>query len=131
MAQRYSKKREAILAVMRSTTEHPTAEWVYEKLKPDYPDLSLATVYRNIGEFCREGRAMSVGVVDGRERFDANVMNHGHFVCAECGTIIDTELDSAHLPQLCGDAAGSQVTRCEVTFRGICKKCVSAHSNNL
>ena len=43
----YSKKREAILAYLRSTDAHPTAECVYRQLKPSFPDLSLGTVYRN------------------------------------------------------------------------------------
>ena len=47
----YSKKREAILEKIRSTTSHPTAEWVYRELKEEHPDLSLGTVYRNIGLF--------------------------------------------------------------------------------
>ena len=46
-ATRYSPKREAILKCLRSTTCHPSAEWVYTQLKPQIPDLSLATVYRN------------------------------------------------------------------------------------
>ena len=40
-ATRYSKKREAILDVIRGTRVHPTAEWVYQTLKPTHPDLSL------------------------------------------------------------------------------------------
>ena len=41
---RYSPKRDAILQCLRSTTCHPSAEWVYSQLKPRIPDLSLATV---------------------------------------------------------------------------------------
>ena len=42
---KHSRKRDAILACLRSTTCHPTAEWVYQQLKPAIPDLSLGTVY--------------------------------------------------------------------------------------
>ena len=41
---RYSPKRDAILQCLRSTTCHPSAEWVYAQLKPRIPNLSLATV---------------------------------------------------------------------------------------
>ena len=47
-ATRYSKKREAILDVIRSSDAHPSAEWIYQALKPAHPDLSLGTVYRNL-----------------------------------------------------------------------------------
>ena len=43
-----SRKREAMLAALRATTEHPTAEMLYNTLKPEYPELSLGTVYRNL-----------------------------------------------------------------------------------
>ena len=48
---RHSKKRDAILTCLRQTKSHPTAEWIYQKLKPEYPNLSLGTVYRNLSEF--------------------------------------------------------------------------------
>ena len=47
-AQRFSKKREAILQVLRSTVCHPSAKWVFEQIQKQYPDISLATVYRNL-----------------------------------------------------------------------------------
>ena len=44
----FSRKRMAILNTLQETTLHPTADWVYARLKPRYPDLSLGTVYRNL-----------------------------------------------------------------------------------
>lgn len=69
---KHSRKRDAILACLRSTTCHPTAEWVYQQLKPAIPDLSLGTVYRNLSMFKDEGLVISVGTVGGLERFDGN-----------------------------------------------------------
>lgn len=68
---RYSKKREAILAAIQGTSCHPSAEWVYQQLRPLHPDLSLGTVYRNLTFFRERGLVQSVGVVQGQERFDA------------------------------------------------------------
>ena len=65
-ATRYSKKREAILDVIRGTDAHPSAEWIYQALKPAHPDLSLGTVYRNLLFFQRQGTIQSVGVVHGQ-----------------------------------------------------------------
>ena len=53
--QKKSRKRDAILACVCSTDTHPTAEWVYTQLKPDIPDLSLGTVYRNLGDVPARG----------------------------------------------------------------------------
>ena len=123
MQKRFSKKREAIYAALCSTDAHPTAEWVYEKVKPQFPDLSLATVYRNIGEFRREGRIHSVGVVEDHERFDADTSPHAHFVCDKCGEVLDVQYE-VPVPHLTGCAEGARVDREEITFRGLCKNCI-------
>ena len=36
--QNFSRKRQAILEALRNTKIHPTAEWVHQTLKNDYPD---------------------------------------------------------------------------------------------
>ena len=84
-----SKKRDAILACIRSTRRHPSAEWIYDRLKPEIPDLSRGTVYRNLRLFLEEGVVASVGVVGGLERFDGDVSPHAHFICQCCGEVID------------------------------------------
>ena len=120
----YSKKREAILAKIRSTTSHPTAEWVHRELKSDYPDLSLGTVYRNIGLFKEEGEIISVGTVAGQERFDGNVKPHAHFICGNCRAVIDIETPTVqpeaveHLRQM-----GYGVDRVDLTVYGACSAC--------
>lgn len=91
--QHYSKKREAILDAIRSTKSHPTADWVYLKLKPLYPDLSLGTVYRNISAFKNNGDIITVSNVNGQERYDGNTTPHSHFICTECFNVIDIDLD--------------------------------------
>ena len=58
--QNFSRKRQAILEALRNTKIHPTAEWVHQTLKNDYPDLSLGTVYRNLSQFKEEGIILSM-----------------------------------------------------------------------
>ena len=123
---RYSYKREAILNCVRGTKTHPSADWVFAQLKPNIPDLSLGTVYRNLGLFKQQGLVQSVGVVDGLERFDGNTAPHVHFVCTQCAAVVD--LDSAPVPQALFEAArqelGAQIEGCEVNLRGICRFCL-------
>ena len=123
---RHSKKREAILAAIRSTTCHPSAEWVHQTLKAEHPDLSLGTVYRNLVFFREQGMIQSVGVVNGQERFDGSVEPHSHFVCRCCGDVQD--LHQIRLdPDLDGQASrlyGLTVDRHELTFYGTCQNCM-------
>ena len=50
-AQKQFKKRNAILSYLQATDEHPSAEMVYMGVKKVCPDISLATVYRNLALF--------------------------------------------------------------------------------
>ena len=121
---KYSRKREAVLQKIRGTTTHPTADWIYEEVKKELPDISLGTVYRNLSVFKDEGLIISVGVVDGQERFDANTGEHTHFICLGCGDVLDIE---AHIePTLNEDVArhnGLDVLFRQLTFYGSCRKC--------
>ena len=106
-----SRKRDAILACVRATTCHPSAEWVYQRLKPTIPDLSLGTVYRNLSMFKDEGLVISVGTVGGLERFDGNTKPHTHFVCARCWTSwTSTSRTSSCKTSTARQAASSQTT---------------------
>ena len=134
---KHSKKRDAILELIRSTASHPGAQWVYDQLKAEIPGLSLATVYRNIKLFQREGSVVSVGVVDGEERFDGRVEPHPHFVCSCCGRVMD--YDAIELPpEFSGvmenlkDAAhtrsGFVIDYRKTVFNGLCAECSEVKS---
>ena len=76
-ATRYSRKREAILNAIQSTDCHPSAEWVYQTLKPTHPDLSLGTVYRNLNLLVETGEIKKLTCGDGADHFDGDIRQHG------------------------------------------------------
>ena len=125
---RYSKKREAIYNALAATREHPSAEWMYRELKPEYPDLSLATVYRNLKEMVANGDAVIVGVLEGKERFDACHHPHAHLLCRGCGCVVDIELNHG-LDHQCRDTESEYAVSIDpygVQFTGLCKACAEA-----
>ena len=120
----YSRKREAILAKLCETTSHPNAEWIYQEIKAQHPDISLATVYRNLRLFKEEGIIASVGVVAGQERFDAVAEPHGHFICRLCDAVIDVDIP---LPSLDIERLQSfLVQQVDITLHGTCQACLRA-----
>ncbi|MBO5917441.1 MAG: transcriptional repressor [Oscillospiraceae bacterium] len=127
---RYSKKREAILMALRDTEGHPTAEWLYQKLKPEHPDLSLGTVYRNLTLFREQGQIRSVGVVDGHERFDANTADHPHFVCEGCHAVIDIPgiEDDRQVERAVSHTYGFAARHHDLTVYGLCGDCMQSQS---
>ncbi len=123
--QNFSSKRAAILNAIRNSNVHPSAAWVYESLKDDYPSLSLGTVYRNISLFKKHGLINSVANIDGEERFDGITEPHAHFICSSCKQIIDIsglELQALNTGLEQGNFCVDGV---EVTFYGRCDKCHS------
>ena len=123
---KFSRKREAILEKIRSTTVHPSAEWVYTQLKPEIPDLSLATVYRNIAEFVKEGLILRVGNVNGQDRYDGTVTPHTHFICKNCGGVLDLEHEISLTPdENTKNKWGVEIDTYEITFFGLCPECKS------
>lgn len=122
---RYSKKREAILEVLRSSKEHPSADWVYQTLRPQFPDLSLGTVYRNLARFKEEGVVVSVGTVNGQERFDATTSPHTHFICRCCGSVMDLPglaTGDLELDRVAAES-GVKIDHHEVLLYGSCPDC--------
>lgn len=122
---RRSKKRDAMLRLLRETDNHPSADWVYHRLRGEYPDLSLGTVYRNLNQLTEEGLISSVGVINGQERYDGMVCPHAHFICSRCGTIID--LPDLSLAKDYENAVSTQygflAESHEFNIRGLCKDC--------
>lgn len=124
-ARKTSKKRQAILDALMTTTEHPNAEWLYQKLKPEYPDLSLGTVYRNLSLFADAGEISRLGGFGSQERFDGRTDPHAHLLCVECGRVMDVETPALE-PKLCAlaeSASGAEVRACTLTFTGVCPNC--------
>ena len=121
------RKRNAILAYLRQTDEHPSAEMVYTHLKPDFPDLSLGTVYRNLAMFKNRGEITSLGSVGGVERFDGNTMPHVHFICTDCTAVED--LPRIAVPEALNqevmDQTGGVINTCQLTFVGQCSRCIN------
>ena len=119
------KKRNAILECLRNTTSHPSAEMVHDMLQEEHPDISLATVYRNLARFKAQGIIQSVATVKGIERFDANTNPHVHFICSGCDAVID--LMQMEVPQSLSSHAeatsGCHIDSCQLTFTGLCSQC--------
>ena len=121
---RYSKQREALLTLIRSTRSHPSADWLYENLKKEIPELSLGTVYRNLSLLCETGEIMKIKTDSNKEHFDGFVDSHHHFVCRKCDRIYDIYLnDTEDLENRAAEQIGAEVESSSLVFYGVCKNC--------
>lgn len=126
ISKKHFRKRDAILQYLQSVTDHPSAEKVFTQLKPEIPDLSMGTVYRNLNLFKQQGLAVSVATIKGVERFDGNTEPHVHFICQDCDAVID--LMDMEVPETLKSVAeascGGRVAECQLCFTGICQSCL-------
>ena len=120
---RHSRKRDAILNCIRQSRVHPSAEWIYAQLKPEHPDLSLGTVYRNLALFRESGEVVCVATVRAADRLDACTEPHAHFICEQCGAVLAVDVPQDDLRSDLETRYGVRVRRSELLFRGVCSAC--------
>ena len=125
-AQRHSAHRERIYEAVAASRIHPSAEMIYQQLKPYLPQLSLGTVYRNLQQLSEEGRLRRL-CVSGADRFDAAMEPHTHFCCSCCGQVLDLPLSYDSSLDQAAEKLGCQVTGHSLMFFGICPRC-SGHN---
>lgn len=124
MLTRKSRQRAKILELLRSTKIHPTAGWIYDKLKHRFPSLSLGTVYRNLNILVGQGLVNKVEFGSTFDRFDANITEHQHFICKKCGSITDIDLAvSREKVNRIEAILECQTERQRIDLYGVCKKC--------
>ncbi|MGL4878305.1 MULTISPECIES: Fur family transcriptional regulator [Paraclostridium] len=121
---KFSKQRELILNAVKDNTVHPTADFIYDYLKKDNPNLSLGTVYRNLSQLVNHGYIQKVSMPGLPDRFDANVIEHNHMICDVCGNIQDIHSDILkNIPSVISNELDIEITSCTVILHGICKNC--------
>lgn len=111
-----------ILQYLLDYESHPTVDEIYTVLKKSIPSLSKTTVYNVIDLFVSSNLVRPVAIEENETRYDAEIRDHGHFKCTECGKIYDFEVDMNHLiPE---EFVQFKVKQRDVFLNGICEKCL-------
>jgi Fur family peroxide stress response transcriptional regulator len=121
---RMTKQKRVILEVLKNTKSHPTADWVYDKVKKKIPNISLGTVYRNLNILKGQGEITELCYGKGFSRFDGNSSHHYHFTCEQCGRILDVETPPfTDMEESITRQFGVKVKRHRLEFYGACADC--------
>ncbi|HON92854.1 MAG TPA: Fur family transcriptional regulator [Sedimentisphaerales bacterium] len=117
-------QRMAVYKALVETTEHPSAEAVFRKVRRTFPSISLDTVNRTLLTLSEMGAAFVVEGSGDAKRFDANLCTHQHFKCLKCRRILDFHhepFDRIDVPaNLLGQVT---VLRKTVYLEGLCNHC--------
>ena len=122
---RLTPQRLAVLKTLAVSTGHPSVEQIYERIKPDFPMTSLATVHKTVTLLKEMDEVLELGFGDGSNRYDSNKpYPHPHLICTECGAIEDLEVDAlSDIPQQVAQDTGYRIVSHRLDFFGICPRC--------
>ena len=112
-----SSQRVAIAAYVLFTDDHPSADQVWERVRPSLPVVSRATVYNTLNLFTEKGLLRQLVLAEGRVVFDPKTDRHHHFIDEATGRIHDVPWDAVPVgpaPRL----PGFEITEYQVVMRG-------------
>ncbi len=127
---RYSRPRETILNYFGERDMHVSAEHLYLELKQRGENLSLSTVYLNLGVLKSAGLVREFSGIGGEALYDSNVGPHHHLICKSCGAILDLpEVAVSEVPLKdflkthAEHASGWQLDEPNLDLHGLCPTC--------
>jgi len=128
-------QRMAIVRELCADPTHPTAQELFERLRPALPTMSFATVYNTLDALTSAGLCAALSLAPGAARFDPNMAAHHHAVCDRCGLVRDVPAGSAGprgagggdvpTPASLAAAPGFRVRSVERIYRGLCAACAA------
>ena len=115
----------AILNIVLNSCDHPTAKMVYDKARCIIPNISLGTVYRNLGILSEMCQIRRIPMEDGNDRYDKTLVNHNHIYCEVCGRVCDIDNYMANMDyDKIKKMTGFKVTDSNFNIKGICQECI-------
>lgn len=119
-----SDLRDRIKDLLLQTEEHPTAAWVFDRLREEFPRVAIGTVYRNLNVLVSEGVVKNIKFDDPTEHYDANTSRHYHFICEKCGAIRDLPLPvDTQMERKVENQTGFEIRNHRIDFYGLCDAC--------
>ena len=116
---RATPQREVIYSVLLKKRDHPTAEDVFARAKPEMPMISLATVYNCLETLVQCDLVRAVNFERGPTRYCPNLRPHAHFHDEATGATHDIDLPPGLIDQVMSVLpAGFDATTVEIIFRG-------------
>lgn len=116
-------QRDEILRVIRDSCRHMPADEIYLLCRSSGLNISMATVYRNLGIMVDAKILRRVSAPGRPDYFDITVAEHAHKVCEVCGEMTDIEVGDlrSHIERLSGIA----IVDYELCVRYVCETCAA------
>ena len=116
-----TKQQLIIRRLLEQSETHPTAEELYLEAKKEMPNISMGTVYRNLGQMAEEGSIVRLHFPGHPDHYDKTIRPHDHAICVKCGLITDVELNS--IKSMIEDALHVGILSYELNIQCVCNAC--------
>jgi Fur family transcriptional regulator, peroxide stress response regulator len=116
---RNTPQREVVYDALLKKRDHPTADEVFARVKPQLPGISLATVYNCLETLTQCDLVRAVNFERGPTRYCPNLHPHAHFHDETSGATHDIEIPATLIAKIKSVLPpGYQADALEITFRG-------------
>lgn len=113
-----------VLEAVKKLHCHASADEIYDEIVKEQPNISRATVYRNLNRLAETGEILKIENPGGSDRFDHLCYQHYHVKCTKCGRISDVDMDyMTDLGKSVKDPHGFEFIGHNIMFQGICPDC--------
>ncbi|HXG22636.1 MAG TPA: transcriptional repressor [Methylomirabilota bacterium] len=121
---RVTRQLAAVYEALQGDLSHPSAEEIYQRVRRTLPHISLGTVYRNLQRLVEEGKVRLLLLDERVARYDAMTAEHDHFICQQCGCVIDILLARERQMNLTPLLEqGFTVASHSLAVHGLCRQC--------
>ena len=124
MMKRNTIQRSLVFEAVNKLQCHATADEIYQTIMKEHPNISRATVYRNLKLLSETGEIRKMEIPGGPDRFDHRIQEHCHVRCEKCGRVFDVDMEYiTGLEKNITESHGFAFTGYDILFRGICPDC--------
>ena len=124
MTKRNTIQRSLVFEAVNKLRCHATADEIYEAIVTEHPNISRATVYRNLNSLSEMGDIRKIEIPGGADRFDHMCHDHCHVKCEKCGRVFDVDMEYiTGLEKNIKNDCGFTFTGYDFLFRGVCPDC--------
>ncbi len=125
---RVTSQRLAVADALTASPRQVTAQELWEGMRPEYPALGRATVFRTLEALSEAGLARRLER-DGHiyAYVACRPAHHHHLSCRVCGTVTEVgEELVADLSRRARQDLGFQIEDARLDFYGVCRSCAAA-----
>ena len=125
---RVTPQRLAIAEAVLNSTDHPTVQQIYERVRNNFPSMTLATIYSTLGVLERSGLIQELPF-ERMSRYEPNMDPHVNLVCIACENVMDADSGQEAVVRLKNrilNESDFEVAWQRVDFYGWCPSCAAA-----